>query len=102
MWHHFGLGVGHTYAFNTVPESLDQPASEGPQDVVEKPGAGNMDELGSEGDLLGNDGSDPERSVDDESTDGTSDHSEDDSEPMTEVDSESEDEDLLAREEMYT
>jgi hypothetical protein len=106
MRYHFGLGVGHTYAYKSELElastSLDHSTTEGPQDMVEEDlDTENMDQSGPENDAI-IDGSDLERSVDGESTDsdGNSDNLGDGNESDRD-DVESEDEEYLEREEMY-
>lgn len=99
MRHYFGLGVGHTYAFNLTPQSLDQTVVEDSQDPVEEPDVGDVAELGPDGDTMCIDESDPERSFDGENTDSNTNDTDDDDGSGPDV--ESEDEDFLEREEMY-
>lgn len=102
MRYYFGLGVGHTYAYNSesgsVSPSLDQSTIEGSHDVVEEDlDTENMDQAGPENNSFNIDGSDLEKSVDGESTDSNSDNLGDGHESDRD-DVESEDEE---REEMY-
>lgn len=94
MRYYFGLGVGHTYAYNSAPPSLDQLTtdSEGSQDIVEDDlDAENVNQSGPENDAPSLYGSDLERSVDDESSDSNSDNLGDGNESDRDVESEDED-----------